>query len=197
MRLDHQVIFDWIEPGARVLDLGCGEGDLLAVLTAQKGIIGQGVEINEEAIYRCVEKGVSVFHSDIESGLGDFPDQSFDYTILNQSLQEVRNIGRVLDEALRIGKKAVVGIPNFAHLRARVRLFFRGMTPITPALPYSWAETPNIRFMSITDFKNFCRFKGYQILDAKFLGTHRRVLFWPNLFALNGIFLLTKAKHLV
>jgi methionine biosynthesis protein MetW len=190
MRLDHGTIADLIDPGSRVLDLGCGDGELLSRLAEGKGVRGQGVEISEQAVYKCVEKGVSVFHSDIASGLSGFPDQSFDYAILNQSLQEVRNIGFVLDEALRVCRRAVVGLPNFAHVRARWSLFFRGRAPVTPSLPYDWSESPNVRFMSMADFRNFCKIRGFRILKANYLGVRGRVSFWPNLFALNGIFLI-------
>jgi methionine biosynthesis protein MetW len=193
MRLDHRIIYDLVDPGAKVLDLGCGDGDLLAFLIKEKGVKGQGVEISEQAIYKCVEKGVSVFHGDVENGLDGFPDQSFDTVILNQSLQEVRNIGFVLqEEALRVGRRAVVGLPNFAHIRARWTLFFRGRAPITPSLPYDWSESPNVRFMSMADFRRFCGERGLRILRASYLGVRRRVVFWPNLFASNGIFLIDK-----
>ncbi|MDM7924832.1 MAG: methionine biosynthesis protein MetW [bacterium] len=192
MRLDHQTIADIIAPDARVLDLGCGDGELLSRLAAEKNVTGQGVEISEEAVYRCVEKGVSVFHSDIASGLEGFPDGSFDFAVLNQSLQEVRNIGFVLDEALRVARRAVIGLPNFAHVRARLTLFFRGRAPVTPSLPYDWSDSPNVRFMSMADFRSFCRRRGYRILKSEYLGVHGRVRLWPNLFALNGIFLIEK-----
>jgi methionine biosynthesis protein MetW len=194
MRLDHGTIFDLIDPGSRVLDLGCGDGELLSRLAEGKGVRGQGVEISEQAVYKCVEKGVSVFHSDIASGLSGFPDQSFDAAILNQSLQEVRNIGFVLDESLRVCRRVVVGLPNFAHVRARWSLFFRGRAPVTPSLPYDWSDSPNVRFMSMADFRNFCRHRGFVILKAKYLGVRGRVSFWPNLFALNGIFLIEKNR---
>jgi methionine biosynthesis protein MetW len=192
MRLDHRTIAALIAPDTRVLDLGCGDGELLARLAADKNVRGQGVEISEEAVYRCVEKGVSVFHSDIASGLEGFPDLSFDYAILNQSLQEVRNIGFVLDEALRVAGRAVVGLPNFAHFRARFTLFFRGRAPVTPSLPYDWSDSPNVRFMSMADFRSFCRRRGYRILEARYLGAHSRVILWPNGLASSGIFLIER-----
>jgi len=191
-RLDHRIIYDIVEPGSRVLDLGCGNGDLIYLLAKEKGARVQGIELSEEAIYRCVEKGLSVFHSDIDSGLSEYPDRSFDYVILNQSLQEVRKADLVLNEALRVGKKVIVGFPNFAHLYARLQIFFGGKTPITPSLPYRWYDTPNLHFLSASDFRDFCREKNIKILAKHFLGTKRRVRFWANLLALNAIFVISR-----
>jgi len=192
IRLDHQIICQIVEPGARVLDLGCGNGDLLYLLAREKGARVQGIELNDSAIYECVKKGLSVFHGDIESGLAEYPDRSFDYVILNQSLQEVKKIAWLTGEALRIGAKIIVGFPNFAYLQARVMLFFRGKAPITPSLPYRWHDTPNVRFLSISDFRDFCREKDLMVQDAYYLGENRRVHLWPNLFALNAIFVVTR-----
>jgi methionine biosynthesis protein MetW len=144
------------------------------------------------AIYECVKKGLSVFHSDIESGLAEYPDHSFDYVILNQSMQEVKKIDRLIPDALRIGGKIIVGFPNFAFLAARVMLFFRGKAPITSSLPYRWYDTPNVRFLSVSDFQDFCREKNLKIMEAHYLGRDRTIRLWPNLLALNAIFVLTK-----
>jgi len=192
-RLDHRIIYGIVEPGSRVLDLGCGNGELIYLLAKEKGARVQGIELSEEAIYRCVEKGLSVFHSDIDSGLSEYPDQSFDYVVLNQSLQEARRADFVLKEALRVGKKVIVGFPNFAHLYARLQLFFGGKTPITPSLPYRWYDTPNLHFLSVSDFRAFCREKGIRVLARHFLGTRRRVRFWPNLLALNAVFVISRS----
>ena len=139
-----------------------------------------------------MKKGLSVYHGDIERGLTEYPERSFDYVILNQSLQEVKRIDLLIHEALRIGGKIIVGFPNFAYLQARAMLFFRGKAPITSSLPYRWYDTPNVRFLSISDFRDFCREKNLKVLEAHYLGKKRTITLWPNLFALNGIFVVTK-----
>ena len=191
-RLDYDIIYEVIEDGSRVLDLGCGNGDLLYLLARDKNAKVQGIEFNDEAIYRCVKKGFSVFNSDIESGLVEYPDQSFDYVILNQSMQEVTKVDFIIHEALRVGSKVIVGFPNFAHIAARLRLYFQGRAPMTKALPHHWYDTPNVRSFSIGDFREFCKEKNIRVLKAYYLGEHRQVKFWPNLFALNAVFVLTR-----
>ncbi|MEI7751445.1 MAG: methionine biosynthesis protein MetW [Candidatus Omnitrophota bacterium] len=191
-RFDHQVICGIVEPGSKVLDLGCGNGDLIHLLAERRGAKAQGVELNNDAIPACVEKGLSVFHSDIDSGLPYYPDQSFDYVILNQSLQEVKKVETVISEALRVGRKVIIGFPNFAHLEARIRMFFGGRAPIASSLPYEWYSTPNLRFLSIKDFKSFCVAKGYKVLASHFLDSQGQVRVLPNLFAQNAIFVIAK-----
>ena len=191
INLDHRIIYSIIEPDSHVLDLGCGEGDLLYPLVRDKHVRAQGIELDDKAIKECVKKGLSVFQDDIENSLREYPDHSFDYVIMNQSMQEVKKVDLVIQEAMRIGNKVIVGFPNFAYIKSRLMLFFRGKSPITESLPYLWFDTPNVRFLSITDFKNFCEEKNIRIVEARYLGEKSIVRLWPNLLAMNAIFVLT------
>ena len=192
IQLDHKVILDLINPQASVLDLGCGAGDLLYLLVKEKKARVQGIEIDDQAIYKCVAKGLNVFHGDIDTGLTEFRDKSFDYVILNQSMQQILHVDKVLTDALRVGKNVIVGFPNFAYYKSRLQIFFKGRTPVTVSLPYQWYETPNLHFLSITDFKNYCRSKQINIQRSIFIGEKSKVLVFPNVFAQTGIFLITK-----
>jgi methionine biosynthesis protein MetW len=192
IQLDHEVILGLVKPQSTVLDLGCGNGDLLYLLIKEKNAHVQGIEIDEQAIYRCVAKGLNVFHGDVDSGLAEFNDKSFDYVVLNQSLQQILHVDKVLIDALRVGKKVIVGFPNFAHYKSRLQMFFQGRTPVTGALPYQWYDTPNLHFLSISDFKKYCRLKDINIERSVCIGQARRIPFLPNLFAQTGIFLISK-----
>ncbi|MHB8155131.1 MAG: methionine biosynthesis protein MetW [Candidatus Omnitrophota bacterium] len=192
IQLDHAVILDLIIPQSSVLDLGCGNGDLLYLLIKAKKARVQGIEIDDQAIYKCVAKGLNVFHGDVDSGLLEFNDKSFDYVVLNQSLQQILHMDKVLTDALRVGKKVIVGIPNFAHYKSRLQMFFQGKAPVTEALPYQWYETPNLHFLSILDFKKYCRAKKINIQRSVCIGENHKILFLPNLFAQVGIFLISK-----
>jgi len=191
-RPDHRIIAELIVPGSSVLDLGCGSGELLYMLIKDRGAHGQGIEIDEQAIYTCVVRGLNVFHGDIDSGLSEYPDRSFDYVILNQSLQQVRHVEPVVEDSLRVGKKVIVGFPNFVHYRARLQFFFKGRAPVTPSLPYQWYESPNLHFLSISDFFVFCRDKGITIERCEYIGDRGRVSRFPNIFAQIGIFVISK-----
>jgi len=192
IQLDHAVILNLIKPQSSVLDLGCGNGDLLYLLIKENKARGQGIEIDDQAIYKCVAKGLNVFHGDVDSGLAEFNDKSFDYVILNQSMQQILHVDKVLTDALRVGKKVIVGFPNFAHYKSRLQMLFHGRAPVTGALPYQWYEAPNLHFLSIFDFRQYCRAKNINIEQSVCIGENRRILFLRNLFAQVGIFLISK-----
>lgn len=191
---DFRLFDSWIAQGASVLDLGCGDGMLLAHLTNQKQVCAQGIELDEQAIIRCVAKGLSVFQQDIDTGLSEYADSSFDYVILNQTLQQVKKPAFVLQEALRVGKKVIVGIPNFAHCKVRTSIFFKGRVPITVALPFQWYDTPNLHFLSVNDFRDYSKNKNVTIECSFFRTDTRQVKFLPNLLAEYGYFLLSKTE---
>jgi methionine biosynthesis protein MetW len=188
---DHRFISGIVGQSSSVLDLGCGNGDLLYLLSREKNVRGQGIEIDDKAIFECVAKGLSVFHDDIDSGLVDYEDKSFDFVILNQTFQQVKKPDAVLREALRVGKKVIVGIPNFAHMNARFQIFFRGRTPVTGALPYEWYDTPNLHFLSILDFIEYCKKRNITIVETRYIANERTLRFFPNLFAQTGIFVVS------
>ncbi|MGE4385420.1 MAG: methionine biosynthesis protein MetW [Endomicrobiaceae bacterium] len=190
--LSHLKIADIVDENSTVLDLGCGNGDLMDYLEKNKNVNSQGVEISEDAIYKCVEKGLCVLHSDIDGALEDYPSESFDFVILSQSLQQVRRIDNVLEESLRIGKKVIIAFPNFAHVSLRIMLFFKGIAPVTKALPDRWNDTPNIRFLSIKDFENFCAEKKYKIIEKYFISNSKYTYIFPNLFAQQAVFVISK-----
>jgi methionine biosynthesis protein MetW len=191
-KIEYRAFADWIFDGASVLDLGCGDGELLSFLIRKKHVRAQGIELSEQAIVRCVAKGLSVFQQDIDTGLSEYVDNSFDYVILNQTLQQVKKPDFALHEALRVGKKTIVGIPNFAHYKARAEIFFKGRVPVTAALPFQWYNTPNLHFLSLNDFRDYCKKKDIQIENAFVKSGKRQVRFLPNLFGEFGFFLLSR-----
>jgi methionine biosynthesis protein MetW len=191
-RIDQEIISDLVKAEASVLDLGCGDGELLTRLIRDKQVRAQGIELSEQAIHQCVARGVSVFQEDIDTGLAEYADKSFDYVILNQTFQQVKKPDFVLHEALRVGKQSIVGFPNFVHLRARFQIFFQGKVPVTPSLPYEWYDTPNLHFLSIADFREYCKRREVSIVKELFVARNKRVRFLPNLNAEVGLFLLSK-----
>ena len=196
IRLDFEIIAGLIAPQSRVLDLGCGEGELLAKLIEEKGCRGHGIEIEDKNICICVEKGVPVVHADLDTGLHDYPDASFDYIVLSRTLQVVKRPDFILKEMLRVGKECIVSFPNFSALRVRSQLFFLGHMPVTRNLPYHWYDTPNIHLLTIRDFKAFCKKENIGILKQINLGSERKGGFlpdrFPNLFSHLSIF---KIQH--
>jgi len=189
-RIDQKIISDWVSEGASVLDLGCGDGELLSLLVRKKNVQAQGIELSDQAIHQCVAAGLSVFQEDIDTGLSEYGSRSFDYVILNQTFQQVKKPDFVLKEALRVGTKTIVGFPNFVHISARFQIFFGGKVPVTKALPYEWYDTPNLHFLSISDFKEYCRKRSIRVEGSAFIRKNKRVTLFPNLFAEIGLFLL-------
>ena len=168
-RTDRDMILSMIPEGSRVLDLGCGDFSLLGELVDRKSIIGLGVDIDGDQLIAGLEYGLSVYQGDLDEGLSDFPDDAFDYVILNQTLQVVKHPLLVLREMLRIGKIGIVGFPNFGHWQMRTGLFFKGRAPKAPALPFEWYDTPNIRQLTIQDFKAYCRKERISIIREDYL----------------------------
>jgi methionine biosynthesis protein MetW len=192
LRRDYEFIVDTVPQGARVLDLGCGEGTLLKLLVDGRGVRGTGIEIVDERVYEAVEKGLTVHHGDFYEGLTYYPDDSFDYVILSQTLQQAQDTVGVLTEALRVGQFVVASFPNFAHWKARLQLLVTGRAPVTRALPYQWYDTPNVHSLSIKDFRAFAREQGMRIVRHFYMGKTGRVRFWPNLRAGYGVFVVEK-----
>ena len=189
----HNAVIGWVEPGSSVLELGCGAGDLLARLVKERSVKAQGIEIDDGAVFACIEKGLNVLHEDVDEALHDYGDQTFDYVIFDQSLQRVvRQPDLVLQEALRVSRKVIVGFSNFAHYRARGQILLRGRTPVTRSLPFAWHDTPNLHFLSICDFRDYCDSRGMAIEQSVFFGSKRITRVAPNLTALTAFFLISK-----
>ncbi len=170
-RFDFAVIADWIPPGERVLDLGCGDGNLLRYLSETKGVQGYGVEIDHDSVLRCIRNGVNVIQMDIEGGLSGFEDQSFNHVIISQALQAMHATERILGEMLRVASEAVVSFPNFAY-RSNREAIAAGHMPVSEDLPYAWYDTPNVRFFTIADFEELCEKMGIEIRERLAFDEH-------------------------
>ncbi len=194
-RIDYAMIGEMLEPGSSVLDLGCGEGDLLAWLRDHKQIRGRGVEIEGENVRRAIAKGVSVYQGDIEEGLADYPDDSFDFVILSQTLQEMRYPLRLLREMLRVGKHAIVAFPNFGHWRVRLAHLLSGRAPRTELFPYDWYESPNLHFLTIDDFVSLCRKQEWVIERQMFGRRNSKVSLIANMRAEVAVFSIRQKAH--
>ncbi|NLT78066.1 MAG: methionine biosynthesis protein MetW [Planctomycetes bacterium] len=193
-RVDYQLVESLIEPDATVLDVGCGDGELLARLRHDKQIDGRGIEREQDLVLGCVCKRLSIIQYDIERGLGSYADRSFDYAILSQTVQTIRDPERVLRELLRVGRKVIVSFPNFGHWRSRVQLLCRGKAPVTRQLPFGWHDTPNIHCLSLKDFDEFCGHLDATIERRVPLVKTRPspVRLWPNLLAEQAVYVIRK-----
>ena len=196
----YDLILQEVPEGARVLDLGCGDGSLLALLLAKRNIEPHGVEISQSGVAECVRKGLYVSQGDVDEGLSNYKDNSFDYVILNQTLQNTMKPGVVLEEIMRIGKHAIVSFPNFVYIPIRFQMMFMGAMPKTEALPFAWEDSPNIHLVAIKDFRRLCARKGYPIkkelhFRRKPDGSSRVTKVIPNLFAEYGFFILDGGQY--
>ncbi len=199
-RVDLVVIANMVKPGARVLDVGSGDGELLRLLAETRGVDGRGIEISREGVNHCVAKGLAVIQGDADIDLADYPDDAFDYVILSQTLQATRRPRWVLEQMLRIGRNAIVSFPNFGHWKIRIELLLRGRMPLTENLPESWYETPNIHFCTIRDFVELTRkIDAHMERAVAFNSSGRPVRlnapwwFW-NMFGEQAVFLLSREK---
>jgi homoserine O-acetyltransferase len=193
-RPDYAMIAEIVEPGSRVLDLGCGEGELLEALQEQKKVEARGVEIDPNKVRRAIARGVSAYQSDIDEGLTDYPDMAFDFVILSQTLQETRYPLRVLQEMLRVGRHGIVAFPNFGHWRSRIAHLTSGRAPQTELFPHEWHESPNKHFLTIYDFKLLCRSQGWVIEREVFLRGKEQIRRWANLLAEVAVFSIRPAS---
>lgn len=197
-RVDHTIIKGFVPEGARLLDVGCGDGSLLALLEQTKGVDGRGLELSQEGVNTAVARGLSVIQGDADTDLATYPDQAFDVVILSQTLQATQAPKTVMEQMLRIGKRVIVTIPNFGNWRARLHLLLRGEMPVTKSLPYSWYDTPNIHFCTLRDFIGLTEELGASIEASAALDAHGQQLTWSmpwsvwNFVATQGIFVLTR-----
>ncbi|MGJ3257340.1 MAG: methionine biosynthesis protein MetW [Alcanivorax sp.] len=195
MRDDLQLISDWIPADASLLDLGCGDGTLLAHLQQHKQIRGYGLEINQDNLAACFGKGVNVLEQDLDEGLGNFQNHRFDYVVMTQALQAVLRPDQILNEMLRVGREAIITFPNFGHWRVRAYLGLKGRMPVSSTLPYEWYNTPNIHLCTVQDFETHCRKSNIRILERQVINRRHRsgvlARLWPNLFGEIAIYRVT------
>lgn len=200
IRFDLRIIGSMIENGSKVLDLGCGSGDLLAWLAVNKNVVGTGIEQDKAKAAHCISRGLSVLQGDLNDEVDDYPDCNFDYVILSQTLQQVFEPARLLYSLARIGRKVIVSFPNFSHYTIRFGLLLKGMAPKNDQLPYSWYDSPNIRVITLKDFRKFSRDVGYNIVKEITISTNQTnsagsvICYFPDLRATYGIYIIEKNR---
>jgi len=196
LRPDLKIIADFIPPGSRVLDLGCGDGALLEHLVREKGVKGRGVELSEAGVLACVRRGLSVRQGDLQAGLDDYPDRSFDTVVLAQTLPFLDDPAMILREMLRVGKAAVVSFSNWGYWRCRLELLVTGRIPLAPDLPQPWHEKPRWQALTVTDFARFCDRAGIAITRQAYLsrGRRTRIIKFTNLFSTTAVFMLDRVS---
>lgn len=190
-RFDFEVIARWVQPGDTALDLGCGDGSLLAFLRDTRGIKGYGVEADPNRVVACIRNGVNVLQIDLEKGLTDFNDGQFDHVIMSLSLQAVHHTEKILDEMLRVGREAVVSFPNFGYWKHR-QAILNGRMPVSETLPYEWYDTPNVRFFTIADFEALCEQRGIRILERAAFDEDKPVAEEANFLASMAMYRLAR-----
>jgi len=198
IRFDLEIIADLIKPGSKVLDIGCNDGELLSYLKKNKNIDGRGLEISQDSVNKAIQKGISVIQGDAEKDLSYYPDNSFDYAILSQTIQATKDPKAILKEMLRIADFAIISLPNFAYYKNRLHLLLKGLMPVSETLPFSWYNTPNIHFCSIKDFEILCKELRLNVNNRIYLTPKQKLLkifgnqLTANFFAEYGIFLISK-----
>ncbi|MEC7545970.1 MAG: methionine biosynthesis protein MetW [Thalassolituus sp.] len=196
LRQDLAIIQKWVRPNSEILDLGCGQGELLSYLKREKNVHGYGLEINPEKITACIRNGVNVIEQNLDNGLGNFEDQSIDTVIMTQALQAVKRPDELLDEMLRIGKEAIVTFPNFGYWKTRFYLLLKGRMPMSDTLPYNWYDTPNIHMCTFRDFEILCHEKGIRILNKTVVDDQHRehwsIGLWPAMLGEIAVYHITR-----
>ena len=199
LRAEHELIAKWVSPNSRVLDLGCGDGAFLAALAEEKGVTGYGIEIDPGNIAACLSRGVNVLQSNLNDGLNDFDNQSFDYVIMTQTVQAMRYPVRLIDEILRVGSEGIITFPNMGHWKCRVQIL-RGNMPVTRHLPDNWYDTPNIHMCTVKDFENLCLSRSIVVAQRAAVDTDHKSMIgmqvFPNLLAEIAVYRLRSRAHL-